>query len=198
MQNINAKNKFFIYTAVNVIVLQIGYNMMKALSIILLFLFFPTMAIAQQQYVRKRVTPGFFIPQKELNRAEKLPPFPVWEEETEDETIEYEITAPRQTAAQATTKPTPRVFAEETDYDTAPAAQAAAKPESASKTLAEAGEKQQAQDHSNANGLISLDQSPLYQQKIEQYEKDLLYISKTGEMPENIELQTDLQKMNAD
>ena len=31
---------------------------------------------AHAEYVRKRIRPNFFIPARELERAEKLPPFP--------------------------------------------------------------------------------------------------------------------------
>ena len=38
-------------------------------------------AAAQGTYQRKKIQPNFFVPEKETNRVEKLPPFPVWEEE---------------------------------------------------------------------------------------------------------------------
>lgn len=54
------------------------------LGLFLTFLIITNVA-AQGAYQRKRVQPSFFVPGKELNRAEKLPPFPVWEEDFDDE-----------------------------------------------------------------------------------------------------------------
>ena len=48
---------------------------------------------ASAQYVRKVVRPNFFIPEKELNRVEKLPPFPQMEQEDMQEDIHYVIPA---------------------------------------------------------------------------------------------------------
>ena len=39
---------------------------------------------AHAEYVRKRIRPNFFIPARELERAEKLPPFPEPAEEPEE------------------------------------------------------------------------------------------------------------------
>ncbi len=51
-----------------------------------------TATSAQAQYVRKVVRPNFFIPEQEFNRAEKLPPFPQYENEY-DKDINYVIPA---------------------------------------------------------------------------------------------------------
>ena len=47
---------------------------------------------AHAEYVRKRIRPNFFIPARELERAEKLPPFPEPAEEPDNgEEIHYVI-----------------------------------------------------------------------------------------------------------
>ena len=59
---------------------------MKNFALCLVFALMAATA-ARAEYVRKTVRPGFFIPSKELNRREKLPPFPVRPQivETEEE-----------------------------------------------------------------------------------------------------------------
>lgn len=154
--------------------------MNKALSIILLALLAPATAAAQPQYVRKRVTPGFFIPSKELNRVEKLPPFPVWEDEYEQEE-EFE------TAQPATRQQNVPVVGPESSA----AANDAYDFQETAAVVPDTG-------NSGDDRFITLEESPLYQRRIEQYEEDLEAISQTAKMAPNADLQKDLQKMDSD
>lgn len=153
--------------------------MNKTLSIILLALLAPATATAQPQYVRKRVTPGFFIPFQELNRVEKLPPFPVWEDEYEEEESETLQPAPQRQNAPVV-RPASSAAANGAYDLQEPAA-----------IVPDAGDP-------GDDRFITLEESPLYQQRIEQYEEDLEAISQTGKTPPNADLQKDLQKMDSD
>ena len=68
---------------------------------------------AHAEYVRKRIRPNFFIPARELERAEKLPPFPEPAEEPDNgEEIHYVI--PAQTPSPAAGKASAVVVDHET------------------------------------------------------------------------------------
>lgn len=142
-------------------------------------------AFAQQpgRYVRKQLKPAFFIPEKELNRSEKLPEFHYYpqnkkairpvEKDIEPEILEIsdevDLTSelPQETAdttalpAVDNTKP----LKIESEYITYNKEELAAMPE--------------------------------YKQKYDDYINDLKVIAETGKAPENKRLNDDLAKMNS-
>lgn len=63
-------------------------------------------SVAQAQYVRKVVRPNFFIPAKELDRVEKLPPFPEYEDVYEED-INYVIPAKQERTKEVKQQNTP-------------------------------------------------------------------------------------------
>lgn len=151
--------------------------MKKALSIILLLILAAASAQAQR-YTRKKVAPEFFIPSRETTKREKLPPFPAWEEAKAAAAAAAE--AKRQAAAQKATEAT-EAEELETDYD-------AYEPESEDEDI----------QTEPAAAPTAFGSTTRYLRNMAQYEEDLQQISQTGTMPENAELERDLQKMNSD
>lgn len=146
------------------------------LSIILL----SVAAVAQEgRYVRKKLTPNFFIPQSELERREVLPPF--YYEEPKP--------APKPKAVQQQPQPeqeemievsSPQI--ETTTVTSLP------KPFNIDEAIHSQYQKYNNQD---------LARTPEYQQKYNDYIRDLKFIAETGNYPENQTLNNDLAMMNS-
>ena len=146
------------------------------LSIILL----SVAAVAQEgRYVRKKLTPNFFIPQSELERREVLPPF--YYEEPKP--------APKPKAVQQQPQPeqeemievsSPQI--ETTTVTSLP------KPFNIDEAIHSQYQKYNNQD---------LARTPEYQQKYNDYIRDLKFIAETVNYPENQTLNNDLAMMNS-
>lgn len=146
------------------------------LSIILL----SVAAVAQEgRYVRRKLTPNFFIPQSELERREVLPPF--YYEEPKP--------APKPKAVQQQPQPeqeemievsSPQI--ETTTVTSLP------KPFNIDEAIHSQYQKYNNQD---------LARTPEYQQKYNDYIRDLKFIAETGNYPENQTLNNDLAMMNS-
>lgn len=124
---------------------------------------------SKARYVRKQLEPDFFIPKSDKNKPEKLP-MPVYLEGEE-----------------VTVKNARRgdVFVNEVDE---PAEENRVQEVMAlPKTSTQSPIKEEA-----------LEDTPKYQQKYNDYSNDIEQIGRTGTMPENPELQEDLEQMNSD
>lgn len=160
--------------------------MVKILIGLVLVLLASFDASAQQKYVRKQVRPDFFIPEKELNRREKLPPFPqnqVMQPEmpkdvaTKVEDIEEEMNEEQSTTDDITEAPKKQEVIY-TDFRIVPM---------------EEGQKQETAEPF-ADDLSS---SEAYQQKEQAYKKDLESLAKSHKIPENPIVEKDLEKMDS-
>ena len=168
---------------------------MKNFALCLVFALMAATA-ARAEYVRKTVRPGFFIPSKELNRREKLPPFPVRPqivETEEEEDINYVIAAP--TAAPATPAPKPeyQVVDEQTPAEKVHVNLLQVRPMD-DETI---DKERLLPRRSNEKFDDTLGQTATYQKIRQDYPEDLKVIAETGKAPENAAVSAALQKMNS-
>lgn len=147
-----------------------------ALSLILL-----SVAVSAQEgrYVRKKLAPNFFIPQAELEHREVLPPF--YYEEPKPE--------PKPQAVPKQTQPQEEEFVETNS------------PQIELTTVTPLPEpfnidKAIHSQYLNYNNQ-DLERTPEYQQKYNDYIRDLKFIAETGNYPENPVLNNDLAMMNS-
>ena len=126
---------------------------------------------SKARYVRKQIEPDFFIPESDKTKPEKLP-MPVYLEGEE-----------------VTVKNARRgdVFVNEAD-DNLVAVEEVIEPKAA---------PQEPQQQPQVQERV-LEDTPEYKQKYDDYNNDLEQIAKTGTMPENKNLQKDLEQMNSD
>lgn len=166
---------------------------MKNFTLCLVFALM-TAATARAEYVRKTVRPGFFIPSKELNRREKLPPFPVRPQivETEaEEDINYVIPAP--TVSSSAPAPEYHVVDEQTPAEKVHVNLLQVRPMND-----EVIDKERMFPHrSNEKFDDTLGQTATYQKIRKSYAEDLKIIAETGKAPENAAVTAALQKMNS-
>lgn len=145
------------------------------LSIILL----SVAAVAQEgRYVRKKLTPNFFIPQSELERREVLPPF--YYEEPKP--------APKPKAVQQQPQPEEEMIEVSSPQIETTTVTSLPKPFNIDEAIHSQYQKYNNQD---------LARTPEYQQKYNDYIRDLKFIAETGNYPENQTLNNDLAMMNS-
>ena len=165
-------------------------------------------AAQAQEYVRKQVRPDFFIPEKEFNRREKLPTFPAIEngaikvtdegvmvktvEKTEDQEEESDNSQNYNLQQQK-----PRRPFRLRDLQLKPMEQ---KEEVVAVIRPVEPRKEYVEIPDNADDGLADDLSdvPEYNAIQQAYEDDIKAMAKTGKMPENKKLETDLQKMSSD
>lgn len=130
-------------------------------------------AIAQPgQYVRKQIKPDFFIPQGEMEKKEVLPPF------------YYE-------------KPQPKAVRKKDDaVQEVSEVEEIATSEVTEVLVPKKINKPIDSEYINYNDK-ELESTPEYQQKYDDYIRDLQKIAKTGQYPENRTLNDELAKMNS-
>lgn len=146
------------------------------LSIILL----SVAAVAQEgRYVRKKLTPNFFIPQSELERREVLPPF-YYEEPKPAPKLKAVQQQPQPEQEEMIEVSSPQI--ETTTVTSLP------KPFNIDEAIHSQYQKYNNQD---------LARTPEYQQKYNDYIRDLKFIAETGNYPENQTLNNDLAMMNS-
>lgn len=151
------------------------------------------------EYVRKTVRPGFFIPTKELEKVEKLPPFPERPiVENIEEDIDYEVET---LDGQASMEFVDGAIDESQRLDLNKMTDKKIKvnllqvhPMNAEDEtdIAKALPSKPNQSHDDG-----LEKNKIYQKLHQQYQDDLKIIAKTGKAPENEELKTDLKKMDS-
>ena len=149
---------------------------------------------AHAEYVRKRIRPNFFIPARELERAEKLPPFPEPAEEPDNgEEIHYVIPSPAAGKASAVVvdheTPPEKVHVNFLQTKLMEEEQPAAAPVDSDKILP---------DENGGQVDTSLEKTQSYQNIRKAYAEDLKVIAKTGKAPANPDVKAALQKMNSD
>ncbi|MGN0914697.1 MAG: hypothetical protein ACI4OW_07390 [Alphaproteobacteria bacterium] len=146
------------------------------LSIILL----SVAAVAQEgRYVRKKLMPNFFIPQSELERREVLPPF-YYEEPKPTPKPKAVQQQPQPEQEEMIEVSSPQI--ETTTVTSLP------KPFNIDEAIHSQYQKYNNQD---------LARTPEYQQKYNDYIRDLKFIAETGNYPENQTLNNDLAMMNS-
>lgn len=163
---------------------------MKNFTLCLVFALM-TAAAARAEYVRKTVRPGFFIPSKELNRREKLPPFPVRPqivETEEEEDINYVISAPAAPAPE----PEYQVVDEQTPAEKVHVNLLQVRPMDDENI----NKEKMLPHHSNEKFDDTLGQTAAYQKIRQDYARDLKAIAETGKAPENAAVTAALQKMS--
>lgn len=175
-------------------------------------------ATAQEsgRYVRKAVRPGFFIPEKELEKKqERLPEFPAIESgliKVTDEGVMVKVSdsaadepASRQPAQKDMTRQTAKNKTVHLPYlvkkHNAPAAEPDEDlPEETAEAeqpviVAPPAPKAVYKPEDGLGDGLSRDEAYLRKEKA--YEEDLKAMAETGAMPENAELDADLEKMNS-
>ncbi len=173
-----------------------------------------TTAAAQEngRYVRKAVRPGFFIPEKEFDRQERLPEFPAIESgliKVTDEGVmirvsdsDADTTAERQqpTKQKETKGKTvhlPYLVKKHNLPATEPEDNPPADIKEADEPVIVPPPAPKAV-YTPEDGLgDGLSRDEAYLRKEKAYEEDLKAMAETGAMPENAELEADLEKMNS-
>ncbi len=153
-------------------------------------------AAARAEYVRKTVRPGFFIPSKELNRREKLPPFPARPQivETEaEEDINYVIPAPTVPPSAPAPEPEYHVVDERTPAEKIHVNLLQVRPMDDEII----DKERMLPRRSNEKFDDTLGQTAAYQKIRQDYADDLKIIAETGKAPENAAVTAALQKMNS-
>lgn len=173
-----------------------------------------TTAAAQEngRYVRKAVRPGFFIPEKEFDRQERLPEFPAIESGLIKVTDEGVMIRVSDSDADTTAERQQPTKQKETKGKTVhlpylvkkhnlPATEPEDNPPADIKEADEpvivpppAPKAVYTPEDGLGDGL-SRDETYLHKEKA--YEEDLKAMAETGAMPENAELEADLEKMNS-
>lgn len=147
-------------------------------------------SIAQPgRYIRKKVQPDFFIPNKALDKPEALPEFYIPEPEVTTEKKEVTTRQPEETfilPENLSTINVNEIATNENDDDIIIIDDS---------DLAD--EIYYVSDYLHYIDDIDLRDLPLYKKKYEEYLEDLITISTTGEMPENKSLTNDLAMMNS-
>ncbi len=141
---------------------------------------------AAAEYVRKRVLPDYFIPAQELQpKQEKLPPikYRYGEEETISSRSYDNLPTTRAVSAAAVDTPLP-------PQETMPPRQEAEK--------AAPGVKEESSLQPSAPLETAEKNVPEYQQKYQEYLRDIKKVSAGKKMPSNPRLTKDLAKMNSD
>lgn len=142
---------------------------------------------AAAEYVRKRILPDYFIPAQELEpQQEKLPPIKY--RYGEEETI-----SSRSYDNLPTTRAVPLISA--ADAASSPQAETALRRE-AEKSAS--GIKEESSSQSSAPLETAEKTVPEYQQKYQEYLRDIKKVSAGKKMPSNPRLTKDLTKMNSD
>ena len=134
---------------------------------------FENLGLAQERYVRKPLPqPDFFVPQKDVEYQEKLPPFYVPEVLPQADTEEKDTTKSIefQPQQQKLTQPTPEPeFNPNLDINL-----------------------------DSSAPVTKEEETPKYKQEYEAYLKDLNVIAQTGKAPHNSDLEADLSTMSDD
>ena len=177
-------------------------------------------SVAQAQYVRKVVRPNFFIPAKELNRVEKLPPFPEYEDEN-DEEINYVIpakqkqptkinkgTVPLQENSHVvvnTTTPPEKVHINFLPVTLDNQKQMQTPQNETAKVMSTHQDLPKVTDHTipylNLNTAViddAFEQTEEYKKISNQYSQELNILIETGQLPENKDISDALSKMISD
>ena len=166
-------------------------------------------AVAQaQEYVRKQVRPDFFIPEKEFNRQEKLPAFPAigngaikvtdegvmvkTVEKTEDQEEESDNSQNYNLQQQKPRRPFRLRDLQLKPMEQKEEVVAVIRPTEPRKEYVEIP------DNADDDLVDDLSNVPEYKDIQQAYEDDIKAMAKTGKMPENKKLETDLQKMSSD
>ena len=188
---------------------------------------FMAVSVAQAQYVRKVVRPNFFIPAKELNRVEKLPPFPEYED-TYEEDINYVIPAKPEQPQKAKQPPTPAKIAKKQGVpEVSPAAEqepvqlirwslyqeeqknqpienkpaspeiVPEKPSPKNLDLPTVDERV-LPDMTKARVDDNFEQTAEYKQITQEYANDINTLAESGQIPENKNISAALSKMISD
>lgn len=148
-------------------------------------------------YVRKTVRPQFFIPESELNRVEKLPPFPVRPQPAavaSDEDINYVIPAePSTTAEPVVAADIPPENVHVNFLQVKPMEQE----EPALDEIYEVDTSTILPEAADAEIDKNLEQNEDYRQIMRSYADDLKALAETGKMPENAAVNAALKKMNS-
>ena len=163
-----------------------------------------TVAWAQEKYVRKPVLPNFFMPEQELSGWKKQEPkkvvVPV-----------QNIPSPNMQNARQPAKISnnslkkPEKISDNLPKDTGEPGvigqpgfrnlkMRAEQPDLVPVSVPAPPKKEYTPEDGLGEGLIN---DPIYQQRMDVYEQDLLKISKTGKMPQNDQLKSDLDAMNS-
>ena len=155
---------------------------------------FTSLNVNAQQYVRKQVQPDFFIPTKELNRQEKLPSFPALESGAIKVSNGRVMVRTYQETDEDTEEKQPIVQEVITPLLKKPVVAFALPEEETVKTkkapIIET-------EYSSQDGLgDELSKNEQYLAKEQAYEMDLQVLSQTGELPQNPQLESDLEKMS--
>lgn len=154
-----------------------------------------TFAYAEDRYVRKTVRPSFFIPEKEFDKREKLPPFPALESgaiKITDEGVMLKIKEQQKIAnrQKPKRKKIDRDIIGEKGFRNLKMVQ----PEEPAIEVPAPEKKVYSPDDGLGNDLA---QDPEYINKLKIYDQDLRTISETGKMPDNLQLKSDLDAMNS-
>ncbi len=154
-------------------------NFVFAVSALSLILLSGAVSAQEGRYVRKKLTPNFFIPQAELERREVLPPF--YYEEPKPE--------PKPQAVPKQMQPQEEEFTEISSPQIEPTTVISLpEPFNIDKAI-----HSQYLNYNNQD----LARTPEYQQKYNDYIRDLKFIAETGNYPENPVLNNDLAMMNS-
>ena len=138
---------------------------------------------AEAQYVRKKVLPNYFIPTQEIQpKQEKLPPIKY--QYGEDETI---------ATRSYDNMPTTRTIADENVVPQPNTADVPSTPD-ASNDISEPISSEITLDLPNSSSK----EVPDYQQKYQEYLRDIKKVAAGKKMPNNPQLNQDLAKMNSD
>ncbi len=160
-----------------------------------------TAAWAQGKYVRKNVRPNFFVPEQEFTQQKAKPRVPLLKNRGVQGHNSKTIVA-----QDSISQPVPTTEKEEKKdigelgiigqpgfrnlKMDEPIADVKAKPEE----VPAPEEKNYTPEDGLGDGLIN---DTIYRERMDVYERDLLTISKTGKMPQNDQLKSDLDVMNS-
>ncbi|MBR1649257.1 MAG: hypothetical protein IJ689_06655 [Alphaproteobacteria bacterium] len=158
-----------------------------------------TWAQASDAYVRKTVRPGFFIPENEFNRQEKLPSFPSLEKDIIKVTDEG-IMIKNEMEKETPPSPRPNRVVKLPDFNNKPMRDEVVALIPAGDAIDEKVQQEirQASVYTADDGLgDELPHEKAYQKRLKAYENDLKTMAKKGKMPDNQQLKDDLAKMDS-
>ena len=154
-------------------------------------------SVAQAEYVRKNVKPNFFIPARELNRVEKLPPLPVYEEPQIIRDEEPEVIESPQIV---TPQPAPVIEDKYHIIDTQTESENVYVNPFPIQVMEQKIEMQDniLPQNKKAKYDTTLENKPQYKKMKESYLKDLKEIEEKGQASENPLVKETLEKMSSD
>lgn len=148
-------------------------------------------ASARAEYVRKALRPNFFVPAGEINRAEKLPPFPGWEKVKAEYAREKAAKAARAAAAEAERR------AAEAEARRLREENAAIYGDYVPEISEPANVQNIYPEKNDAPVDYDFEKIPAYQKIRSDYAADLQVLSESGMAPENADVNAVLQKMQS-